>query len=962
MVCVMRRPVSRIAGRDAELAILGEALDGVRAGRGRAVLIEGEAGIGKTAVLDAVLDRLGPAEIRVLRGACDDLTQRFPLSAVAQALDFRGSLSSSPGRGRQPRAPTGPDAERAPGPDVALVPGDPALAAVERLLELVHALCARGPLVLVLEDMQWADQASMLFWQRLCRVVPQLPLLLAGTRRLMPRAPGAGPLAREVRDSGGVVLPLGGLSPDGVAAMAAELVHARPGPDLLSWLDSAAGNPFYIRELLDAAARSGALRVVGETAGLTTDAGPGSATAAETASLRQVVAGRLDFLSADALRVLRIAALLGPEFPVSDLAAITGQTATGLLPVLDDAMAAGVLESARSRLRFRHALLQQALYEGMPRPARVSMHQQAARSLIGQGAPADRIVRQLLAIPGAEGGEDWEADWVAANAAELAGRLPAVAVDLLERTLSRLRQADPRRNSLEVHLADVLFLLGRYEQVDEVCRTVLPLVTDPDQYGRLTWLRGYALLRLQRYADAAGALDAAAAHPGISAVWQARFAALRAMVLQGPGTATSDAEVAAAVTAASESALAAGRELGDATAASYALHVQSIQHAGNHDLNGAVQLIDQALSLVSGDPLLADLQLLMIYNRVAFTSELGLFDEAWELARKTLATSELSGSPRLSTLRANGGVAAYELGRWDDALAEFDAVGGMEPESQAMLYSYKIFIAGHRDDWAEANRQLRALRALISEGGAVWALWSPRATILAAEALVSEGTGDPQQALAWLAELAPREEGHAPFRHEALPTLVRLALGAGDEPLAQTAAQTARWEADQTPLERQSANAAWCEAMARGDQRLVRQAAASLHGLRMPLAEGNALEEAAVLLARAGDVVEARAVLDGALRLYAQLGASWDARRATARVRPFGVRPGVRGPRRRPSSGWAALTTMERQVAELVAAGRSNPDIAAQLLISRRTVESHVSRILGKLEVGSRWEIRVPAS
>jgi DNA-binding CsgD family transcriptional regulator len=78
-------------------------------------------------------------------------------------------------------------------------------------------------------------------------------------------------------------------------------------------------------------------------------------------------------------------------------------------------------------------------------------------------------------------------------------------------------------------------------------------------------------------------------------------------------------------------------------------------------------------------------------------------------------------------------------------------------------------------------------------------------------------------------------------------------------------------------------------------------------------------------------------------------------------VRPFGIRPGVRGPRGRPDSGWAALTATERQIAQLAAAGRSNPDIAAQLFISRRTVESHVSRILAKLQVTSRWDIKVPA-
>jgi len=116
--------------------------------------------------------------------------------------------------------------------------------------------------------MHWADEASVLFWQGLCQVTAQLPLLLVGTRRPLPRAPGSGPLVQQVRESGGLVLSLGGLEPDDVAALAAAAVAARPGPDLLSWLERAAGNPFYIRELLEAATRAGALCVVGETARL----------------------------------------------------------------------------------------------------------------------------------------------------------------------------------------------------------------------------------------------------------------------------------------------------------------------------------------------------------------------------------------------------------------------------------------------------------------------------------------------------------------------------------------------------------------------------------------------------------------------------------------------------------------------------------------------------------------------
>jgi DNA-binding NarL/FixJ family response regulator len=104
-------------------------------------------------------------------------------------------------------------------------------------------------------------------------------------------------------------------------------------------------------------------------------------------------------------------------------------------------------------------------------------------------------------------------------------------------------------------------------------------------------------------------------------------------------------------------------------------------------------------------------------------------------------------------------------------------------------------------------------------------------------------------------------------------------------------------------------------------------------------------------------VAGARTALTDAVAAYRELSADWDIRRADARLRQLGVRRGPRSVRRRPTTGWAALTPTEERVASLVAEGRSNPDIAAELLLSRRTVQTHVSNILTKLGYSSRIEI-----
>jgi DNA-binding NarL/FixJ family response regulator len=150
-----------------------------------------------------------------------------------------------------------------------------------------------------------------------------------------------------------------------------------------------------------------------------------------------------------------------------------------------------------------------------------------------------------------------------------------------------------------------------------------------------------------------------------------------------------------------------------------------------------------------------------------------------------------------------------------------------------------------------------------------------------------------------------------------------------------------------------------CRGLAQPDPDLLLVSADSFHRAGWPLYEGHALENAAAVLARLDRVPEARTALNRAIGCYTGLDAAWDIARAEARLRTAGIRRGKQGPRKRPKHGWAALTNTEHKVALLVAEGRSNPDIAARMFLSRRTVETHVSNILGKLGLGSRIELAV---
>jgi DNA-binding CsgD family transcriptional regulator len=183
----------------------------------------------------------------------------------------------------------------------------------------------------------------------------------------------------------------------------------------------------------------------------------------------------------------------------------------------------------------------------------------------------------------------------------------------------------------------------------------------------------------------------------------------------------------------------------------------------------------------------------------------------------------------------------------------------------------------------------------------------------------------------------------------------RLALEHGDRDLAVAVNATAIRIGGTNPT--RVAARSWCAGLLEADPAQLLDAAALYQTAGRSFDRACVLEDAAVLLARRGDLTVARRWAAEAIETYEALHASWDIQRADARLREQGIRRGRRGTRHRPDSGWAALTPTELRVAEFVARGLSNPDIANSLVLSRRTVETHVSHILTKLTIRSRTEI-----
>ena len=829
--------------------------------------------------------------------------------------------------------------------------GDAVLAGVERMLARVDRLCAVSPVVLVAEDLQWADEASVLVWSRLARAVGQVPLLLAGSFRPGTGREDLGRLHRGVVARGGNVVELGPL-PDGeVAELVGGLVGGRPGQHLAAMMGQAGGNPLYARELADSLVRDGQVAVAGGVAEMTAVSAP----VRVPVSLDAAIGKRLAGLAQDAVRVLRWAAVLGAEFSVTDLEVVSGQPVGDLMGMIGAALRAGVLAEAGTRLEFRHGLIRQVLYQELPAARRAAMHIEAARALATAGAAAGRVASQLAAAQQAAGPDGelacgWVVSWLAAAAPVLNYRAPQVAAELFRGVLDQLDGDDGHREILQASLATVSFLLLRPEQVEEIAGPLAATARDPVRAAEMAWLLAYSRMRAGCVAGADAVIEAALTRLGRTHA-AARLTALRAMILLLLGQFDESEK-------ASDEALAAAEESGDRLAAGYAHHARSMGAFTQRHFQPALDHIGQALAVIGDDLQASDLRVLMIANRSALLSEMDRWQEAVAQAREALTLAEQAGTPRIATARQVLADLYLTGGQWDDALAELESAVAMPGPDYLLVLVHGMIalIAAHRDDGQTAEQHLRRIPGEFESSPAALANMH---FVQLARATAAERAGRPDEAVQVLAAaLNPRAlEDTMLGRTLLLLPLVRLTLAAGDTATAAWAAAAAREDAERELLRVRVVIADQCAGLVAGDAATALAAASYYEATGRVPDQAAALEDAAALMARQGQATAARRALASSLELYDELGAAWDARRATARLRHHGIRRTRAVSQRQPQTGWAALTPTEVKVASLVAEGRSNPDIAAQLFLSRNTVQTHVSHILTKLGAQSRAQI-----
>jgi DNA-binding CsgD family transcriptional regulator len=275
-------------------------------------------------------------------------------------------------------------------------------------------------------------------------------------------------------------------------------------------------------------------------------------------------------------------------------------------------------------------------------------------------------------------------------------------------------------------------------------------------------------------------------------------------------------------------------------------------------------------------------------------------------------------------------------------------------------YALGALIAAHRQDGralathlrsaAELHVDLRLARVNVARLGI-------------ARAMVAEGEGRPDAALAEFVDACtdPDTTPESPTPAEDcrgwLPDLVRLALARDRRDVAEVYTAACAADARVDGRTETVAVARHCAGLLADDPAILDAAIEEYGRAGLAPFRAQAQENLAVLLAGRGHLDAAQRAYDAAAETYVALEAAWDLRRAEVRLRPLGVRLSRYRIRRRPASGWQALTPAELTVADLVADGLSNPEVATRLHVSRRTVETHVAHILAKLGGRSRQEI-----
>jgi hypothetical protein len=461
-------------GREAEVRRLSARMTEAAAGRGGLVMVAGEPGIGKTRLAEELTEAAARDGWSVLWGRCFERDWAPPYAPLAEAIETLVATAGAEEL-RGELGPGGPSlAQLVPtlrqvlpdlGEPVPVQPDEERFRLLDAVAQLLAARSAKAPLLLLLDDLQWADKGSIDMVRHVARLAPQHPLLIVGTyrdtdlARTHPLAEALGALRREAEYER---VHLRGLEPEAVRKLLSAVAeHELPEAVSAAIAEETEGNPFFIREILRHLIEEGKV-YPGPDGRWTSDLPVRELGIPE--GVREVIGRRLSRLSAAANRLLGVACGFEADFQFDTAAAVAGLGESDALDALDEALHAQLVQPAEGTdaYVFSHALIRDTLYAELSPSRRVRLHRRLAEALWGtygadlSPARAGEIASQYhrsVGLPGAENGV--EPALVAVAHAEGTGAHDE-AVRFLRMALDLLPEDDARRPGLLARLGMAL--------------------------------------------------------------------------------------------------------------------------------------------------------------------------------------------------------------------------------------------------------------------------------------------------------------------------------------------------------------------------------------------------------------------------------------------------------------------------------------------------------------------------
>jgi DNA-binding CsgD family transcriptional regulator len=903
--------------RELEVSAITEIVRTAMAGQGALAVVEGAPGLGKTRLLGVAREIAERENLQVLAAQATELESELPFGAVRQLLGARSVQRASP-----------------------LQDGaDRSLAMIEQLrAELWDRLFPEvdspdgAPALLLIDDAQWADGPSLRFLLHVSLRIEELPVaIIVATRSAEPGAP-QDLLDALVRTASRVVTPKP-LSSDGIGLLARASLGDRVDGDLIAAAARATGgNPFYLSELL---------RLL---------ASPGSRTSiaaiqeAAPASVMRAVLGRLARLGAAPAELATAIAVLGDGCALDVARELAGLTALEAEEAADQLARAGLIAPGEP-LRFAHPLISSSLRADLGAFALARLHRRAAEILACTGGEIDRIAAHLVNTRPQGDPETVSRLRRAARNARSRGE-PQTARKLLTRALE---EPPPRGSCADVliELADAEVLLGS-SGADGHLQAALEATADPRRRAEICAALARTLHATGHISRAAEVADQALRElspedpliENVLAAWGAPATLLPALHER------LDAKLAPLIAAAR-----ASRYPDDPALCALMAAWMLVQGEAGATVVALAEAAFAQGPLVDGEP---------SGVTVGFAAAALVGADALEPAQRLLtaaidAAGELGAALAGAIARRFRAIVNYRQGRLAEAVT--DAEYALEPFRYGWIsstWSCAILAVSHleRGDMPAAEEALGtpATNEALSE----------EVDLLEARALIRLAQQRPSEALAAAKEAGRVVEQVHRLPHSLLPDWMRLAAvaahaaGCGAE-AADLAARNLERARAGAPAARLGSALAAAGIVAGGEEGLDQLRAAVEIFERLPprLDHVRALLELGGALRRRGRRSEARDRLYEALEMADGFGAARLVALSRAELAALGLRP-----RRAARAGVAGLTPAERRVAELAAAGLSNPRIAHALHITRKTVESHLAQVYRKLEVDGRGELQ----